>query len=684
MIKTLFHFPIVRIYLIFQFITRSLLSSYALWQQQITISDLASIFVIGSLNDLISLCYFLPVILLLLIGFHKLLARYKLLYLSCCFVGYFCTIALLIFIAIAEITFWDEFGVRFNFIAVDYLIYTHEIIGTVKESLPYIKILLGIIVITLLIVFFFRKYIINQASTIINSKKYILCTIMLFLLSLVAFNFYNPNKIAFNSNKYAIELAKNGPYEFFSAYFNNSLDYNKFYPVIDKKQALDTVRTSLSENEELYSDDSTIARYIKANSSTIANPTNIPPNSHTSLRGATLVATKQSIKGTSNGLLRQLTPPRNDTSLLWINTNQVSYSKKYNIMFITVESLSSEFMGKFGNQQNITPNLDRLADESIFFTNLYAVGTRTVRGLEAITLSVPPTPGSSIIRRPENQSLFNIGTIFKNEGYVINFINGGYSYIDNLQNYFHGNGYNIVDRGNLKSNEISFSNIWGVADEDILIKSLELADQNYKEGKPFFSLIMTTSNHRPYTFTKGKIDLPSGGGRNAAVKYTDYAIGKFLELAKTHPWFENTIFVITADHCASSAGKTDLPINKYHIPLLIYAPNILKPQIVDSLASQIDIVPTILGLLKFSYNSKFFGQDILNMPANRAFISTYQLLGFMKDNHLVILRPQEQAKTYKLVGEDKIEIENIPSLVEEAISFYQIAYDLYIHGKMRE
>ncbi|WP_342268214.1 LTA synthase family protein [Candidatus Tisiphia endosymbiont of Empis tessellata] len=626
MIKTLLHFPIVRIYLIFQFITRILLSSYALWQQQITIYDLVSIFVIITFNDLISLCYFLPVISLVIIGFYKLLARYKFLYVSCSFIAYFCTIALLIFIAIAEIIFWDEFGVRFNFIAVDYLIYTHEIIGTVKESLPYIEILLGIIIITLLIVFFLRKYIINQASTL-NGKKHIFCVIMLFLLSLVAFNFYNPNKIAFNSNKYAIELAKNGPYEFFSAYFNNSLDYNKFYPVIDKNQALNIVRSNLSKDQQIYSNTTTIERNIRTSS---------------------------------------------------FNSN------KYNIVFITVESLSSEFMGKFGNQQNITPNLDKLAEQSIFFTNLYAVGTRTVRGLEAITLSVPPTPGSSIIRRPDNQSLFNIATIFKNQGYAINFLFGGYSYFDNLQNYFHGNGYNIVDQGNLKSNEISFSNIWGVADEDILIRSLELADQNYKEGKAFFSLIMTVSNHRPYTFPEGRIDLPSGGGRSAAVKYTDYAIGKFLELAKTHPWFDNTIFVITADHCASSAGKTDLPVNKYHIPLLIYAPNILKPQIVDNLASQIDIAPTILGLLNFSYNSKFFGQDILNMPANRAFISTYQLLGFMKDNHLVILRPQEQAKTYKLIAEDKIEVENIPSLVEEAISFYQVASDLYIQGEMRE
>ncbi|WP_417904639.1 LTA synthase family protein [Candidatus Tisiphia endosymbiont of Micropterix aruncella] len=626
MIKTLLHFPIVRIYLIFQFITRILLSSYALWQQQITISDLVSTFVIGTFNDLISLCYFLPVMSLVIIGFYKLLGRYKFLYVSCSFIAYFCTIALLIFIAIAEITFWDEFGVRFNFIAVDYLIYTHEIIGTVKESLPYIEILLGIIIITLLIVFFLRTYIIDQASTL-NGKKHIFCVIMLFLFSLLAFNFYNPNKIAFNYNKYAIELAKNGPYEFCSAYFNNSLDYNSFYPVIDKKRALDIVHSNLSKDKQIFLNDATIERNIRANSSN---------------------------------------------------------NKKYNIIFITVESLSSEFMGKFGNQQNITPNLDRLADESIFFTNLYAVGTRTVRGLEAITLSVPPTPGSSIIRRPDNQSLFNIGTIFKNEGYVINFIFGGYSYFDNFANYFHGNGYNIVDRGNLKSNEISFSNIWGVADEDILIKSLELADQSHKEGKPFFSLIMTVSNHRPYTFTEGRIDLPSGSGRNAAVKYTDYAIGKFLELAKTRPWFNNTIFVITADHCASSAGKTDLPINKYHIPLLIYAPNILKPQIIDSLASQIDIAPTIFGLLNFSYNSKFFGQDILSMPANRAFISTYQLLGFMKEHHLVILRPQEKPKTYKLVGKDKIETENIPNLVEEAISFYQIAHDLYIQGEMRE
>ncbi|MCC8417979.1 MAG: LTA synthase family protein [Rickettsia endosymbiont of Bryobia graminum] len=627
MIKQIFSYPTVGIYLIFQLITRIALSSYAIWQQEINLSDLLAVFISGIFNDLVSLCYFLPVILIFTSLFYKLLARYSSLYKICTFISYFYTITIFTFISFAELTFWDEFSTRFNFIAVDYLIYTNEIIGTVKESLPYREILFFIILLSALLTFLSRKWIINRLSTA-NIKNDLILALILTILAVCSFNFYNSNKFTLNSNKYAIELGKNGLYEFCSAFINNSLDYNSFYPTIDKQKALDIVRSNLVQKiAKKFLDNSTITRKIDSNSIS---------------------------------------------------------AKKYNIILITVESLSAEFMGKFGNEQNITPNLDRLADESIFFTNLYAVGTRTVRGLEAITLSVPPTPGSSIIRRPNNQSLFNIATIFRQQGYIANFIFGGYSYFDNLQNYFQGNNYNIVDRGNLKASEISFSNIWGVADEDIFNKALELADQNYQNNKEFFSLIMTTSNHRPYTFKEGRIDLPSGSGRAAAVKYTDYAINKFLELAKARPWFNNTIFIITADHCASSAGKTDLPINKYHIPLLIYAPNILKPQIIDNLASQIDIAPTILGLLNFSYDSKFFGQDILNTPANRAFISTYQLLGLIKNNNLVILSPNNKPVTYQVINGNILKIENNNSLVEEAISFYQTAYDLYVNGTMKE
>jgi len=607
---------ITGLYFLFQSITRIILCFYALRQHEISLIDLPALYSIGIINDLVSICYFLPIILLLSTILSKLNRIYKILLCS----AYFCALIIFSLISLAEIVFWDEFGTRFNFIAVDYLIYTNEIIGTIKESLPYLEILSSIIIFALIISITLRKRIIKNIDTSHN----VIYAIVFFIGSLLAFNFYNSNNFVVSSNKYAIELSKNGPYEFFSAYYNNMLDYHSFYPVIDNDKALEIVRSNYWQSHLL--DNKSIERQIRP-------------------------------RGTE---------------------------QKYNVILITVESLSSEFMGKFGNTNNITPNLDRLAEESVFFTNLYAVGTRTVRGLEALTLAIPPTPGSSIIRRPNNQSLFNVGSVFRQKGYYINFIFGGYSYFDNLQNYFAGNNYNIVDRSNLKTEEISFANIWGVADEDILIKALQIADQNYENNKPFFSLIMTTSNHRPYTFPAERIDLPSGGGRLAAVKYTDYAIGKFLELAQKKPWFDNTIFIITADHCASSAGKTELPINKYHIPLLIYAPKILKPQKIDNLASQIDIAPTIFGLLNFSYNSKFFGQDILNEPANRAFISTYQLLGFMKDEHLIVLSPKESPRTYKLIGNQHQLTNDHANLIEQAVSFYQTAYDLYIQGKMQE
>lgn len=492
--------------------------------------------------------------------------------------------------------------------------------------MPYIEIISGILIVSAIITYILRKAIINAAYNI-NRKCCLVTAVILASISFIAFIFYIPEKINFHSNKYAEELAKNGPYEIFSAYLNNSLNYNSFYPTIDDKKALSIVRDSLQNNNDKFINNDSIER---------------------------------------------------------ISTSKNPNQRRYNVIFITVESLSAKFMQSFGNSDNITPYLDALVDKGMFFTNIYATGTRTVRGLEAITLSIPPTPGSSIVRRPDNQNLFNIGTVFRNQGYNTNFIFGGYSYFDNLRNYFGSNHYNIIDRGNLTASEISFANVWGVADEDIFNKAIEQADIDYKQDKPFFSLIMTTSNHRPYTFPDNRIDLPSGAGRNAAVKYTDYAINKFLEAAKTKEWFNDTIFVITADHCASSAGKTELPVEKYHIPLIIYAPQILKPKKIDNLASQIDIAPTIFGLLGFEYKSKLWGQDIINNPANRAFISTYQLLGFLKDEKLVILSPKLHPKTYILLAEEKEEIPNSISLTEEAISFYQTAYDFYVQGKLVE
>jgi phosphoglycerol transferase MdoB-like AlkP superfamily enzyme len=247
-----------------------------------------------------------------------------------------------------------------------------------------------------------------------------------------------------------------------------------------------------------------------------------------------------------------------------------------NIVLITVESLSADFMTRYGNQNHITPNLDQLVSKSLVFDSLYACGNRTVRGLEALSLCIPPSAGESIIKRPENRmGSLSVGSVLKKLGYTVQFLYGGDSYFDNMRDYFSHNSYEVIDRASILQKDIHFENIWGVCDEDIFDKGLQVFDADSRKGKPFFAQIMTTSNHRPYTYPEGRIQYDGNPQcRDAAVKYTDYAIGRFLSQASKKSWFKNTVFIIIADHCASSAGKTSLPLDKYHIPCLVYSPDL--------------------------------------------------------------------------------------------------------------
>lgn len=156
-----------------------------------------------------------------------------------------------------------------------------------------------------------------------------------------------------------------------------------------------------------------------------------------------------------------------------------------NVVLISIESLSADFMQHYGNKDKITPFLDSLANKSLMFTNLYATGNRTVRGLEALTLNIPPTAGESIVKRENNKNKFSTGSLFKSKGYHVKFLYGGYSYFDNMEDFFKGNGYDIVDRNNFKPEEISFANVWGVADEDMAKKAIQVMNQEAQTGKPF-------------------------------------------------------------------------------------------------------------------------------------------------------------------------------------------------------
>lgn len=542
---------------------------------------------------------------------------------------------LFVFNVISEYTFWEEFGTRYNFIAVDYLIYTHEVIGNIKESYPVGWILFGVLVVAVTIYLIIRKYIGKWAWVQVSFARRTVMALLFLSLPVMAYFFVNNTFKRFSKNDYANELAGNGVYEFATAFFNNDLDFYKFYKTLPDAEALTIVRRQLLE---------------RSPSDSFLHP--------------------------------------NDFSI----ERQVRYAgpeKRMNIVLISIESFSASFMNTFGNTQNITPYLDSLANHSLFFTKCYATGTRTVRGLEVLSLSIPPIPGQSIVRRPNNDSLFSIGAVLRNKGYSTQFLYGGYSNFDNMGPYFTANGYEVIDRSALKPEAIHYANIWGVADEDMFTLALKKFDDNYASGKPFFSQIMTVSNHRPYTYPENRIDIsPKEQRREGAVKYTDYCIGNFLNQASQKPWFNNTVFVIVADHCASAAGKQTLPVTGYHIPLFIYSPANIAAQKMEQMVSHMDVVPTILGLLNMSYNSKFYGQDILRIPPGkeRAFISTYSSLGYVRDSQLVVQMPPKKIEMLRpnfTTGEAKNIAAN-DSMVKQAISYYQVAEKIFKSGGFKQ
>ena len=560
--------------------------------------------------------------------------------------GFSLTLFIFVFIFFAEITFWEEFKCRFNFVAVDYLIYTFEVVQNIHESYPLYVLIPSMLLITGVVFFYFwkKQFFIETFSSKISFKK----RIIPFGVSIIVMSFYTlfitNSNAEWSTNRYNNEISKAGIYSFFAELRNNKLDFKTFYTSISDEEAFKIVRTNLQEEN---------ARFIA-----------------------------------------------NDFSIKRKITDSLDTNKKPNVVFILIESMSGSFMSEFGNEEKITPFLDSIANESLFFKNLYATGNRTVRGMEAVTLSIPPTPGQSIVKRPNNANLYTISNVFKSKNYQCNFFYGGDGYFDNMNAFYGGNGFDIYDRGrgsilsdaikttrhNIEDNEVTFENAWGICDEDIYNKMIKVADEYHQKNKPFLNFIMTTSNHRPYTYPNNKIDIPSGTGRNGAVKYSDYALQQMFAKAKNKPWFKNTIFVFVADHCASSAGKDEIDVKNYQIPAIIYGQNLIQPQKVTKLCSQIDVFPTLFGQLHWSYTSNFFGTNILtNTYKERALIGTYLKLACKTNNNVEILSNQKKNANYKWnpISNQLFLLSVNKSKLYETIAWYQTADYLYLNNKLK-
>jgi phosphoglycerol transferase MdoB-like AlkP superfamily enzyme len=589
------------------------------------------LFLVGFAYDLVEFIYFAwPMLLVLwLLPRRAYVSRWgHRIFLGFCFVLAF----VVLYLAAAELVFWGEFSARFNFIAVDYLVYTHEVVGNIRESYPIVTWSLMLLAATIAVVFFSRRVLAARDDGSRFGARSAFVGVWLVLTVVVSFAVDGAMKDR-SDNNYVNELAGNGPYQFFAAFRENELNYAKYYPTLPDKTMFANLRAQLKTPDATFTSD---------------DPMNIT---------RTIV---------------------NDGP-----------EQKLNVVLISVESLSGDYVEGLdvSKHKHLMPNLDALASKSLFFAQLYANGTRTVRGLEALSLSVPPTPGESIVKRPDNENLWSLADVFNAKGYASEFVYGGYGYFDNMNHFFASNGYTAVDRNVIDAKDIHAENVWGVADEDLFTLVIKRMDDSYARGKPYFGHVMTTSNHRPFTFPEGRIAM-SQGRRTSAVAYTDWALGDFLKRAATKPWFKDTVFIITADHCATSAGKTSLPVDRYHIPLYIYSPAHIAPGRIDRLMSQIDIPPTLLGLLHFSYTSRFYGYDLFKLEPGRerTFLSTYQELGYMHGDVLTSLIPRQPVKQMvpqRTTGDATPVLQANPTDADAAITYYQSAAYLFTNGLMK-
>lgn len=591
--------------------------------------SLIAVMGIGFLSDLVTCLYLFGAYALYLFALpdHLYRTKWHARFISA---AHFAFIFGFLYLAAVEFFFFDEFNARFNFIAVDYLIYPHEVFVNIWDSYPVGRILIAVFLLALVIHARLKRPLAHVHQRPSGYRQRLAPFAAFVGAFSLAFGIVDMSTTRYSNNHVANEIAANGVYSFFYAAVNNELDYGRYYLTIDGDEAVQRLRKLVSQ----------------------PNATFLP-------KAVNPIARHIDNRGPAN---------------------------KLNVVVVVEESLGADFVGAYGDQRGLTPTIDGLAKDGMMFTNMYATGTRTVRGLEAISSSFPPIPGESIVKRPRNENLFNWGQVMHENGYTPAFIYGGYGTFDNMNYFFGHNGFDIVDR--LQIPKPKFGNIWGVSDEDLFAKAIEVFDRQHAQGEKIFSLIMTTSNHKPFTFPKGVPGIQSsGGGRDMGVKYADYALGRFFAAVRAKPYFDDTLFVVVGDHGARVYGREDIPMRSYELPLLVYAPKHIAPRKVDILAGQIDIAPTILGLLRISYDTVFFGRDIFQGdPAEKfALLSHDRDVALYQHGKLIELGIKQASMTlqYDKQSNRQVPLEPDQEAVRDAVAIFENGYDFYQRGLYR-
>jgi phosphoglycerol transferase MdoB-like AlkP superfamily enzyme len=537
------------------------------------------------------------------------------------------------FVGVVEGFFFEEFNGRFNFVAVDYLMYPTEVVDNIWESYPTGWVVATLLLLSLGAVFLLRKPLRAawQRPTRALQRAGVLLAYAVVLagLSLAV----SPRLARVSEDRALNEIATNGYYSFWMALLGSDAPYEGMYATRDRATVEQRLRKLLAE----------------------------PAAETISFAG-----------GSAERRIRPLGPER-----------------RMNVVVVLEESLGSEFIGALHPRPvSVTPQFDALTKEGTLLTRAYSTGNRTIRAIEATTSSLPPLPGISIVRRPQSKDLFTLPELLRSRGYQTLWVYGGRALFDGMGSYLTNNG---VDRIVQQSDypEGTFKTAWGVDDQAIFDRALTEMDAMAATGKPFYSLVLSVTNHRPFTYPDGRIPVVEGlHRRENAVRYADYALGRFIRQAKGHAFFKDTLFVLMGDHGARVYGAAEIPLASYEVPILFYAPGVIPAgRRIDTLASSLDIPPTILGVLGMGYDSKFFGHDVFHIDpaAGRALMTHNNKIALLRGARIAVLGLHQSTALYDL-GPDYAMRPVLTQdaegreLIEDAIAYYNGADTIYRSG----
>lgn len=541
--------------------------------------------------------------------------------------------AVLLFLFQAEYYFFQEYNSRFNTVAIDYLHYWTEFSATIRENYPLGRL---------------AGFCLAGSAAVMGLARWMapvrpgagglqraggIATWMAATAALAGALFGLP--ITPSRERLLNEIATNGLTSGVTALWTRDLEYAHFFPTLPREEAYARARKLLDTPGAQWS----------------ADPFSL----------------QRRIPGD---------PAR----------------PRLNVVLLLEESLGSEFLGVLNEhngqppKNSLTPNLDALAQhEGLLFTQLYADGNRTIRGMEAVLASIPPLPGDSILARTRTENCETLAQVLRRDGYSSTFIYPGRGVFDGLGRFALNNGFDrfIEEKDFFKP---VFTNTWGHSDEDLYNRVLKEARTAHGSGRPFFISALSVSNHLPFTYPDGRIREPSSRhSRKFAVKYVDYALGRFFEQAKKEPFWKDTIFAVVADHGARVYGSQTVPIHSYEIPLIIAGPAaVSEPRRVEVTGCQLDVAPTILGLIGRPYDTTFYGRDLLAPASSRfALLNHNRSIAIYRDQHLVTLSLGKEINLF--TGDPHAAIVPAPELDElgrtmadDATALFQTADELYM------